>query len=221
MKDFYKLRLVQRVISSKGLGASIVLLLKIIRSKLLGDHRLIFGLAADQLKDLASTKIPNLEIRQFSALDTLNQALQDKLELYAYICGNTKEMFKKGACLWVGYLDGHIASIAYARTGDKVRMYFFPMTSECVLISHCATFPEFRGHSLYATILMNVVNNFATKGFKRFYIDCHDWNTASIKGIKNAGFRLLGRGIAKNQRLIWYQQSRPVFARIDSDGYRC
>ena len=81
--------------------------------------------------------------------------------------------------------------------------YFVPLTSNCVLISNCFTFPEYRGRGLYSAMLNHIITEMARRRINRFYIDCNDWNLASIRGIQRAGFRLIGQGcVAEKDRLV-------------------
>jgi RimJ/RimL family protein N-acetyltransferase len=91
------------------------------------------------------------------------------------------------------------------------------MTPDCVVISHSVTIPEYRGKGLYPAILKEVIHELADQGFKRFYIDCADWNRPSNRVIERIGFSLIGRGKCKRKgRLAWYQESPPDFTQVNN-----
>lgn len=207
----------RHTISKEDLGGFIALLFKIIRSKFLGRRSLIFRMVPSALPRYTSPiEVADYELREVSSWDMIDQAIRKTFEAYKqYIWWDTQSMLAEGSSFWLGYLDGQLANIIFTTSGDKVRAYYFPMTSECVLISHCVTLPQYRGLHLYSAGLAKIIHTLAGRGFKRFYIGCPDWNTASVQGICRAGFVLLGRGIAKrNGRIVWYQELRPDVAEI-------
>lgn len=211
MKVYYTLQLVQRTISRRDIFGSIILLLKIIRSKLFGQRRLIFAMAASDLAFCASpVEATDYEIKEVSSWDMVDQSIRETFADYRqYIWWDTQSMLKEGHTLWLGYLDGQLANVTWTRTGDRVRKYFFPMTSECVLISYSITFPGYRGLHLYPAQLDEIIRILACRGFKRFYTGCYDWNIASARGLRRAGFHFIGRGRGiekKNGRIIWYPE---------------
>lgn len=217
MKNYYALKLLGWTISRGGFVSFITLLLKIVLSKIFGQHRLVFGTVSSALVDYASRiEVADYEIKEVSSWDMVNQTTRETFTKYAqHIWWDTKSMLREGGTLWLGYLHGQLASIAWTRSGDRVRKYFFPVTSDCIVISHCVTLPQYRGLHLYPTGLAEITRVLADRGFKRFYIACSDWNIASVQAIHRAGFRLLGRGIAKNKsHFIWYQESRPDVAQV-------
>jgi len=192
-KSSYGLEVLRDAARNRGFKGLVSASLKIIRSKVFGQRRLIF--VVDPLgSDLASPiEVPNYKILSIPHGDMINEALKKELiEHQHYILPNTETLLTKGGQLWAGYLNGQLAHVACTRTGDAIGAYFFPMTAECVLISHCVTFPAYRGHSLYPATLMHIVRTLAGKSFKLFYIDCCDWNGPSERAIRRAGFHLLG-----------------------------
>lgn len=54
------------------------------------------------------------------------------------------------------------------------------------------TFEEYRGFSIYPWVLVNIQKFLKTKGIQNVYADININNSASIKGVKKAGFELIG-----------------------------
>ena len=220
MRKFHRLEVICRANRKEGLRGFVSTAFRVLRSQLLGQRRLIFGLVPSDLKLKPPIKIPGYEVVSITSSNVIDNVLRDKFTQYSrYIWWDTDTMLTKGACLWVGYLNGEFANITWTRTGDKIRSYFFPMTPECVLVSHSVTIPEYRGRGLYPAILTEVIRALADQGFKRFYIDCTDWNQSSSRVIERIGFSLMGRGKCKRKgRLAWYQESPPDFTQINNEG---
>ena len=213
----YKLEVALRTAKTRGLLRATYLSCLIIRSKFIAQHRLVFGLAVAAPGSTSPPEIPGYEIelvrpeQEPSLAKELSQCKQQ-------LDWNIKTMFKEGGDVWVGHLNGRLATIAVTKTGDKKPSYFFPLTPDCAVISHCVTFHSCRGLGLYPASLVRIVDALAKKGINRFYIDCSDWNTSSISGIRRAGFQLIGQGVVrKRDHLTWYQKSRPDLNQIDSD----
>lgn len=173
---------------------------KMVRSKLFGQRRLIFSITLSGSEALSPIEVPNYRMVSITSIDMIDDTLKEKfIQRQCYILPNTQTVLSKGGHLWVGYLNGQLANLACTRTGDGIGSYFFPLTAECVLISHCVTFPEYRGHDLYPASLTHIVRTLGNKGFKRFYIDCCDWNMSSERAIRHTGFRLIDRRKCKRK----------------------
>ena len=213
----YKLEVVLRTAKTRGLLSSIYLSCLIVRSKLVGQHRPVFGFAVSASGIASAHEISGYEIelvrpgQEHSLLTELSQCRQP-------FDWDIKTKLKEGADVWIGRLDGRLATIAVTKTGDKKPAYFFPLAPDCVVISHCITFRSCRGLGLYPASLVQIVDVLAKKGINRFYVDCADWNTPSINDIRHAGFQLIGQAIvSKSGRLIWHQKSRPDFSYANSN----
>ncbi len=216
MKKHYKLQVLWWATRERGLTGAASTLSKILRSVLLGQRRLIFTLAISVQYLPPVCKIRGYEVELITSSDLINNTLKEQLIQHrSSIRSDAETMLKNGACLWVGYLDGHLANLAWTRTGDKVQSYFFPLVTECILISHCVTLPDYRGRGLYPAIMTHIIRTLGSKGFERFYVDCSDWNVASERPIRRLGFYLIGRGkYKKTGRLAWYQDAPQDFRRI-------
>lgn len=212
----YKLEVVLHTAKTKGLLRATYLLCLIVRSRL-SQHRPMFGLTVPDSVSASAPEIPGYEIEllkpeQECNLTTELSQCQQQLDW------DIKTMLRDGADVWIGHLNGRLATAAVTKTGDKKPLWFFPLTRDCAVISHCVTFRPYRGLGLYPASLVQIVSTLAKRGINRFYIDCSDWNTPSVSGILRAGFQLIGRGIVSRKgRLIWRQQSRPDFSYASSD----
>ena len=218
MGKYHRLEVISRSFFEGGLRDLICTSFRIARSGLFGQRRLIFGRMPSAQHLIPPGKGSDCKIVSITSSDMIDDVLKDNfLQYRRYMGWDTETMLRKGACLWVVYLNGELAHVSWTRTGDKIRSYFFPMTPECVLISHSVTIPEFRGRGLFPVVLEEIVRMLAQKGFKRFYIDCSDWNQSSKRAIERAGFSLIGRGKCKRKgRLAWYQESPPDFTQAET-----
>lgn len=213
----YKLEVALRAAKTRGLLGAIYLLCLILRSKLTAQHRPMFGLAVPAPGNASVPDIAGYEIEPVRPEKELSLA-KELSQCQQQLDWDIKTMLRDGADVWIGRLNGRLATIAVTKTGDKKPAYFFPLTRDCAVISHCVTFRPYRGLGLYPASLVQIVDRLAKKGINRFYIDCSDWNTPSLSGIRRAGFQLIGRGtISKKGRLTWHQQSRPDFSYANSN----
>jgi RimJ/RimL family protein N-acetyltransferase len=200
----------------KGLKGLLSTLFKMIQHKTVGSPQLVFAQELSDSEVSSVPEVPNYRISSFLSADEIDETLRGKLiQNQHYIYPGTEKVLTKGGHLWVGYLGGQLANLACTRAGDRVGLFFLPMTAECVFISHCVTLPPYRGRGLFPAILRWIVHTLGIKGFKRFYIACNDWNLPSVHAICRAGFHLIGRGKYKRKdRLVWYQES-PDFTRLN------
>lgn len=214
---YFRLELIRRAALKRGIAGLVGTALKMIRSRLLGRWKLVYGLAPPVAK---SVTVSGFEIVCVSSRDMIDESLRDSFRGHEReISWGAEGMLSDGACLWVGYLDGKLASVIWTRTGDKVKSYFFPMTASCVLISHVVTISEYRGHGLLPAMLIEIIHKFMDNGCSRFYIDCWDWNESSQRMIERVGFSLIGRGkhIGKD-KAAWYQESPPDLTQMHKGG---
>ncbi|MCK4913615.1 MAG: hypothetical protein KAS69_03330 [Planctomycetes bacterium] len=168
-------------------------------------------MAASNVKE--PLEMPGYRIEVIESYEMISASLRNELsQLKKEIGYDIGTLFDNGASLWVARLDDKVAHIAWTQTGDKVGRYFFPLTSDYIMISHCCTLPAYRGSHIYPVTLTKLVSALGRRGNKRFFVACSDCNLASIRGIERAGFRLIGRGKVKRcNRLIWYQKVRAGF----------
>jgi len=195
------------MISKRDIPGALLVLLKNLRCRFFSQHSLVFGInASDLLQKKFPGEIADYQLKEINAWNMVDETMKQTFAANKEdIWWDTESMLKKGSCLWIGYLKGKTACILWTTNGDRMDSYFFPLTPQCVVISHCATLKPYRGLGLYPASLVYLTKILASRNIERFYIHCTDWNVPSIKGIKRAGFNLLGRGIAtKKNRLSWY-----------------
>jgi len=216
VKSSYGLAVLRYATRKEGLKGLISLSLKIIRSKLFGHRSLIFSFDLSSSEGFSPIKVPNYKIVWIPSLNMFDETLKDEFVQYKrYIFPDTETVLCKGSHLWAGYLNGQLAHLSCTRTGDKIDSDFFPMTADCVLISHSLTLPDYRGRGLYLATLTHIIYVLGNKGFKRFYTSCYDYNIFSQRAILHAGFHLIGQGNLKRKgHLTWYQESPINSARL-------
>ncbi|WP_235575914.1 GNAT family N-acetyltransferase, partial [Roseovarius tolerans] len=211
--------LVLRALRRGDLSGSIQTIWRIGRDRITGQYRLLFCMSGDKARqvDLGTRKLTVLRFDDWSDFDTKSldflEANHDKIQW------DVRKHLKEGMSVWVGSFDGAPATIAQTRPGQNVRLYFFPMTERCALISHCFTAPEQRGQGFYVAILKYVCRSLGEKGFSRIYIDCSDSNLSSERGILTAGFLRIGRAIHKrNGTTVWYQETPPSVTKLEEQS---
>jgi len=214
---FHRLELIVRTWQSGGATQAADVLRKSLRDVVKGQHRTLFAMTGQYAKHMPATVNPDLYILHYHDWSAIPEPIRNVLFVQKrYLWWDTKTMLAAGAELWVAVQGGHPLSFAVTRRGDKVDVYFFPMTETCSLISHCVTLPEARGRGLYVDMLRHVGKTLAQDGQNRLYIDCTDFNFASERGIHRAGFLAIGRGVhCRSGATIWWQETPPSVARLE------
>lgn len=210
----YKFEIARRAAKTQKTKDFAHLIYLLLRSKFGSQNRYVFGLAVSADQDTSIIEIPGYRIEPLTIIEAQNPSIIKELtQNTEHLEINIENILKNDGVIWIGYLNDSPATFAVTKTGDKKPSYFFPLTPECVVISHCVTFTGFRGKGLYPVSLSHIVGNLAKTGVNRFFIDCAVWNMPSYHGIEHVGFQLIGQGTAnKNGKLTWHQKSRPDFA---------
>jgi RimJ/RimL family protein N-acetyltransferase len=65
----------------------------------------------------------------------------------------------------------------------------FELQDKDAYIHYCKTTPGHQGKGIYTMMLNNILTGLAQKGYRNAYISCARHNTASVRGIRKAGFR--------------------------------
>jgi len=219
MSKYHRVELVRRAWRKEGPQSAARRAFQLARSALSGQHRLIFVLRAEDVR-AEDVDLGDLELIRSKSIEQVPASYHDAAKAHPRLLWwDLEELLGRGAELWTGVREGSAGTIALTRPGDAVDAYFFPMTEHCLLISHCLTMPEHRGHGLYPRMLQHILTTCSGEGVERFYIDCSDYNDSSVQGILKAGFRLIGRGVhRRNGRLIWSQETPPCAARLNGKG---
>jgi GT2 family glycosyltransferase/peptidoglycan/xylan/chitin deacetylase (PgdA/CDA1 family)/RimJ/RimL family protein N-acetyltransferase len=145
---------------------------------------------------ISTVVIPQLTIIRYSRLIDIGP---ERLQTLAEARGmrfirEFERLFRIGAQLWMGLLDGEVAGICWSRSGLTRPDYFVPLETNDANILSCFVFPQFRGRGIYPTMLKYIASTLKDhSGIRRVFIDCQPWNHSSIRGIEKAGFHLIGR----------------------------
>jgi RimJ/RimL family protein N-acetyltransferase len=202
----YTLDLLLRAIGRLALWQALSLVYRIARARLCGEHHVVYRRAADALAQQPGLDIADFVVQSVRSWPAMKQLLQTELRTWPrqIMPDDPQALWQEGSHFWIGRLQGQAATIAVARAGQQVQAYFFPLPSEHTLLSHCGTFPSFRGRGLYPAMLTQIARHLATKGVTHVVIHCADWNTPSRRGIERAGFHPIGTGIKRRDgRLQW------------------
>ena len=171
-------------------------------------------MSARQCEDFQPSDIDGYQVEQVASAAQISPDLLQAVAQYKrYVPWDVGDLLDRGSVVWVGRLGGQIAFLGITWRGDRKSSWFFPLTPQCAVISHCVTLPACRGLGLYPMTLGHIVRELAKDGITRFYVDCDDWNVPSVRGIERAGFRRIGRCVTRRGgRVVWYQEARPDFA---------
>ena len=103
------------------------------------------------------------------------------------VAADQREM-RHGAVLWLGRLNGQVATLLLSRAGRHYRKWFLPLRPDDIVVFRFQTLPAFRGRGLIGALLAEVLRQ-ERRGDARAHTDCRVWNTASRRAIEKAGFR--------------------------------
>lgn len=216
MTAYHRINLVLRALRRGDFLGSMRTICCLGRDWIMGQHRLLFSMSGEKAQqiDVCSDKLTVRRFDDWSELDAESLSFLD--DNHDKIQWDVRKHLEGGMSVWIGSSSGTPASIAQTRPGQNVRLYFFPMTERCALISHCFTTPNQRGQGFYVAILKHVCRALAESGFTRIYIDCSDSNLSSERGILSAGFLRIGRAIHKRDgTTVWYQEAPPSITRLE------
>lgn len=217
MRSFHRLELVRREWRSEGAAAAARKGWNLASEVILGQHRLLFAMTGDKAAGIEVSPPEGLAVRRYGSWDELGPQerafVNDNARLIHW---DVPRSLAAGAVTWIAAKDGTPVSIAQTRRGDRIEVYFFPMTETCVLVSHCMTLPDWRGRGYYEVMLRHVSRELQREGCRRIYIDCLRENKSSQRGIIKAGFLEIGRGIhRRNGSIVWWQETPPSVSRLE------
>jgi RimJ/RimL family protein N-acetyltransferase len=141
--------------------------------------------------------------KSFKGLDAVNEKASNitlvKGEISDLETGETLERFPGIQCdLYDGVRDfflykekGNIGHISWVYHKNDPNRILRLGEKECE-VKFCLTFPEYRGKGLYPAVLQTIQRYLRERGYRRCFICVKDDNTASIRGIEKAGFRIAG-----------------------------
>ena len=210
LRQSYRLEILRHTLSRDGLLAFCVQSARIARSLLFSDHRMVYALNPSSLMDGdAVERQLGYNVTVIHNLDTISEEEEALLgNNQKYFPWNIKTRLQSGSYCWLGMMECKLANIGWTTRGDRIEAYFFPLTKKNIIISHCATLPQWQGKGLYPVMLQHIVRATSDQMIDRIFIESSDWNRASTRGIQRAGFQMVGTGICKkNNSLLWVEQA--------------
>jgi GNAT superfamily N-acetyltransferase len=204
-RTYYKLDLVTRTLRTCRPLKAIQLSWQVLRTQLFYEWKYVYGLTPSELHRVPVLDIPGYHIECLTTVAELEHFEQELQEYPGLLPDDTMRLHALGALLWVGRMNGRLASLGVSRRGALACDYFWPVVPSCVMLSHFGTVPEFRGRGLYPAMLTHILRELAADHVEHFLIECCDWNIGSRRGIERAGFRHIGYGKATIRgRLSWH-----------------
>lgn len=183
----------------------------------LGARRIVFAMTCARAAAAPVNLPARVEIHRHGIWEGVPQDL--RAQISAAVSWDAAALLGAGAELWVAMRDGRAMAYALTRRGDRVGVYFFPLTERCSLVSHCLTMPEVRRQGFYTQMLHYIGRTLASEGQMRLYIDCSASNVASQRGIRRAGYTEIGRGRHRRSgATLWWQKAPPSVFRLEAGG---
>lgn len=106
-----------------------------------------------------------------------------------------KERFEKGDKPYLAFCGRVLAHVAWVCKRPEVEMGeiwgSLAFRDNEAYIMDCETFFTFRGKNIYPVVLQRILKDLSAENVEKVFIGCSLSNTASIKGIKKAGFAAL------------------------------
>lgn len=153
-------------------------------------HRqLVFELSADAAAELAAPTA-RAQIHTYREPAELSPALRAEFTAHhgpsfvAYV----ETTLRNGATLYVLQDDDHIASLLWAKRGDRVSNWYVPVGASDVILYGWWTDPHRRGQGLIRLLIAAATRD-ALPQARRFLADVRVWNTPSIRAMERVGFR--------------------------------
>lgn len=200
-----------RVLTAMGLT------IKLGQDVVIGSQRMVFAMTGTRAAAAPVNLPAGVDVHRHGIWEGVPQDL--RAQISAAVSWDAAAMLGAGAELWVAMRDGRAMAYAISRRGDKVGIYFFPLTERCSLVSHCLTMPEVRRQGFYTQMLHYIGRTLASEGQMRLYIDCSDSNTASQRGIRRVGYTEIGRGLHRHSgATVWWQKTPPSVSRLEAGG---
>ncbi len=186
----------------------------ILRFFLLAKYSCVFVLnkCDNVARPVDGFNVDQLEIKSYQQWEDVESSLKIVFEREKrHIFWDVRYWLSKGARLWVGMIEGELAIVSHNRDTTQEGAFFFPLTTNCGLIWNAVTLPKFRGRGLYPAMLRFISSSLFSEGVESIFISCYDYNIASIKGIKKAGYREIGKGIVRRLtgQVLWIPLARP------------
>lgn len=126
--------------------------------------------------------------------------------------------FDNGWQLYVGEINGALATLCWWKTAAQSTDFFCPVAEEEEVLWETITLPEFRGRQLYSSTLLNLMTFRRRAGVTAFYISCRDYNSTSRRTFDKCGFEQIGyTRISKvTRKRAWYPHRAGQMVRADA-----
>lgn len=101
---------------------------RIVRSKIMGIHHIMFTLASSKTVKVDSVEISGYRIEHFLAWSDVSPSLRKELSYEKRSLGwDAEKVFERGGTLWIGRLHGQLVNAGWSRQGNMVSSWFFPL----------------------------------------------------------------------------------------------
>lgn len=181
-----------RKITDVGFCGTVKLVLEQIINRILYRENLLFYVDLPIYLMKPKELNNNVTGRQIKTIDDLS--LKDIISLRRYAGVSyieaIRRRLKNNWSLFVAYIDDAIAGAGWAidnKSGLKTKV--IPLFEGDIVFIDFFTLPAFRGRKIYPFLLSFMIGHFREAQAMRAFVSANEKNTASIKGIKKAGFR--------------------------------
>jgi len=159
----------------------------------------VFSYRPVYIYGISAPPSPNLKARCSLEIHRgTEQNIHHILELMAYMDRSAalqriKEGFEEEYEPFVAFSEGKVAHVSWLFHPPEVKetLVVFHLHEDQCSIGACLTSPEFRGMNIYPVVLQSILQEVVKRGAKAAFIAAAPSNTASIRGIEKAGFRLI------------------------------
>lgn len=157
--------------------------------------------------DPAATPPPNpgdFRIEPFECGELLRSPVAEAIIRHTgphVLDGDVMEI-RQGAVLWAGFWGDTVVGTAVTRRGEGFARWLIPLEPKDRVLFRLKTLPPYRGRGIGAFLLRAVALQKPAGGGDA-YADCRVFNTASIRTIEKAGFRLVAtvKSLTREQAL--------------------
>ena len=162
-------------------------------SSVLWRRHLIYEAHADKVLKLDIPDISDILFREVRSWNELSPDIREcLLRDKASLGWGDEAWFDLGWQLWVGEVDGRLATLAWWRTAEQSNDFFIPVPEDTELMWQSTTMPEFRGRDLFTVQQRTLMQRHAQDGVRRFLSCCEDFNMTSRRNLPRQGFDYIG-----------------------------
>lgn len=116
--------------------------------------------------------------------------------------GSDRFEMNHGAIMWVGFINGNLATCILTRFGKYFKSWFVDLDATDIVYIAGRTYPSYRGRGILSMLILHSMYNLLNNGGNA-YLDVNMNNMSSIRAIQKAGFTeiALMKPISKKQSL--------------------